>query len=160
MLVMPIVARQSPHLPPSALWFFWRGHGWFFDVQAIFTDLHNRSIICQLYPSIIPMPATRDRSPVTIIDRLSLLSIACHCYRSPVTVIDRLSLLSIARHCYRSPVTVIDRPSLLSIACHCYRSSVTIIDRPSRLSIVRHCYRSWCNANRVHNLLIMIIVLG
>jgi hypothetical protein len=55
---MPIVARQSPRLPPSVWWFFWHGHGWFFDVQTIFTDLHNCSIFCQFYRLIIPTPAT------------------------------------------------------------------------------------------------------
>jgi hypothetical protein len=71
---------------------------------------------------------------------VQLLSIACNYYRSPATIIDRLQLLSIARNYYRSLATIIDRSQLLSIA--------------------HHCYRSRCNANRVHNLLIMIIAVG
>src|SRR6476620_7353298 len=65
-----------------------------FRLAPIFIDLHNRSIICLFYSLIIPRLST--------IKGLLGLAFARNCYRSPVTIIDRPRLLSIARDCYRS----------------------------------------------------------
>ena len=54
MLIVLIVARQSHRLPPSVQVVFLAWSRLVFWLLTIFTDLHNRSIICQLYPSIVP----------------------------------------------------------------------------------------------------------
>src|SRR6476469_5167302 len=82
---MPIVARQSSHLPPSVLPFFWRGHGWFFDswpylltytIAQLFVNYIVRSY--QRSQSFVLAPMLPCTGGATIIDRPPLLSLFCH----------------------------------------------------------------------------------
>jgi hypothetical protein len=159
-LIMPIVARQSPSLPPSVLRFFWHGHGWFFDWHSYLLTY----TIARLFVNSIVRSYQRGATTIggrmlgacgaNVIDRPLMLSIV-------------RPQLSIARDYYRSPAIIIDRPRLLSIARDCYRSSARnyrspaiIIDRLRLLSIARDCYRSPATPDRANHLLIMIITLG
>jgi hypothetical protein len=160
-LIMPIVARQSPSLPPSVLRFFWHGHGWFFDWHSYLLTY----TIARLFVNSIVRSYQRGATTIggrmlgacgaNVIDRplmLSIvrpqLSIARDYYRSPAIIIDRPRLfidrprllsivrpqLSIARDYYRSPATVIDRPRLLSIARHA-RSSEPLINNDNHARV-------------------------
>src|SRR6476469_343240 len=93
---MPIVARQSSHLPPSVLPFFWRGHGWFFDswpylltytIAQLFVNYIVRSY--QRSQSFVLAPMLPYTGGAALIDRPPLLLIARHYYRSPAIIIDR-----------------------------------------------------------------------
>jgi hypothetical protein len=89
-----------------------------FRLALIFIDLHNRSIICQFYRSIVPTRCNYHRGQ-------NAWRLRCECYRSSANVIDR-------------PPAIIDRPRLLSIARDYYRSPATVYRSPATPDRANH----------------------
>ena len=84
MLIMRIVGRQSPRLPPWVLSFFWRGHGWFFDSWPYLLTTQSLN-----YLSILSFDNTNARNyhagPSALRFLPATKSIARNASRSPAT---------------------------------------------------------------------------
>jgi len=92
-LVMLLVVRRLPTLPPLACEFFWARDRLVFRLAPLFTYLHNRSITRQFYRFIIPHPGnvTPDDDPA----ETSLASVLLKNRTLEVNVQQKLSPTSI-----------------------------------------------------------------
>ena len=93
MLVMLLVVRRLPPLPPLACEFFWARSRLVFPLAPLFTYLHNCSITRQFYRFIIPNPGnvTPDDDPA----ETSLASVLSKNRTFEVNVQEKLSPTSI-----------------------------------------------------------------